>query len=67
MLATDGLTELQPQGTSRTLASVRSADKKLSKERSGEIRSATPQSDLEWCDYAAEKRTRKQRRPVEQE
>lgn len=67
VLATDGLTELQPQGTSRTLASVRSADKKLSKERSGEIRSATPQSDLEWCDYAAGKRTRKQRRPVEQE
>ena len=67
VLATDGLTELQPQGTPRTLASVRSADKKLSKERSGEIRSATPQGDLEWCDYAAEKRKRKQRRPVEQE
>ena len=66
-MATDGLTELQPQGTARTLASVRTADKKLGKERSGEIRSATPEHDLQWCDYATEKKSRKQRRPVEQE
>lgn len=38
VLETDGLTELEPQGTPRTEASVRSADKKLSKQRSSEIR-----------------------------
>ncbi len=43
VLETDGLTELEPQGTPRTEASVRSADKKLSKQRSSEIRKATPE------------------------
>ena len=48
VLETDGLTELEPQGTPRTEASVRSADKKLSKQRSSEIRKATPEKNLQW-------------------
>ncbi len=72
-METDGLTQLEPQGTSRTEASVRSDDRKLSKERSREIRRATPESNLEWCDYSTAEREKKgttaraRRRPVEQE
>lgn len=51
VLETDGLTELKPCGTHRTEAFVRSADKKLSKERSSEIRKSTPEKNIEWCSY----------------
>ncbi len=63
---TDGLTDLKPEGTDRTEASVRSADKKLSKERSGEIRKATPEKNLQWSRYEDGKKADK-RKPVEQE
>ena len=46
---TDGLTDLDPQGTDRTDASVRAADRKLSEQRSGEIRRAMPSEEIEWC------------------
>ncbi len=49
--ATKGLTEIEPQGTPRTEASVRKADAKLSKQRSAEVKNATPESDLQWCRY----------------
>ncbi len=70
---TDGLTQLEPQGTPRTLASVRSDDRKLGKERSREIRRATPESNLEWCEYGSADSGKKgtaartRRHPVEQE
>lgn len=63
---TDGLTDLKPSGTDRTEASVRSADKKLGKERSGEIRKATPEKNLQWSSYGEERKAEK-RKPVEQE
>lgn len=52
VIETEGLTRLDPQGTDRTEASVRSADKKLSKLRSREIRSAMPEKNQQWCDYS---------------
>ena len=67
VLETDGLTQLKPQGTPRTEASVRSADKKLSKERSGEIRKATPEKNLRWCEYDPQDTKASRRQPVEQD
>ena len=67
VLETDGLTQLKPQGTPRTEASVRSADKKLSKERSGEIRKATPEKNLRWCEYEPQDPKASRRQPVEQD
>lgn len=70
---TDGLTQLKPQGTDRTEASVRSSDRKLGKERSREIRRATPERNIEWCEYASADSGKKgaaphpRRHPVEQE
>ena len=49
--STDGLTNIEPRGTKRTLESVRKADKELSKQRSDEVNSATPDSDLQWSNY----------------
>lgn len=49
---TEGLTDIEPEGTSRTLESVKKLDKKLGKERSEEILSATPDKDLQWCSYS---------------
>lgn len=49
---TNGLTELQAQGTDRTNHSVSSMDKKLSKERSEEIKSSMPNKNLQWSDYS---------------
>ena len=49
--STDGLTNIEPRGTRRTLESVREADKELSKQRSDEVNSATPDSDLQWSNY----------------
>lgn len=45
---TNGLLDIEPQGTERTEVSVRKLDEKLAKERSKEILSATPQKDLQW-------------------
>lgn len=62
VLRTDGLTELKIKGSRRTLASVRTADRKLGKERSAEIRRAVPEGEQQWCDYDAvgERRTKQQ-------
>ncbi len=67
VMETGGLTEIEPQGTTRTEASVRSADRKLSKERSGEIRKAVSESGQQWCSYEEEKGKSRRRQPVEQE
>ncbi|MBR5465763.1 MAG: manganese catalase family protein [Alistipes sp.] len=49
--ATNGLTEIEPEGTDRTTESVRKADKELSKRRSQEIRHVTPLKEMSWCCY----------------
>ncbi len=66
MLATDGLTDLKSEGTRRTEASVRSADKKLAKERSGEIRRSTETENQQWCEYRTRKTETRKREPVGQ-
>lgn len=48
---TDGLLNLKPTGTERTEESVDEANKKLSKSRSGEIRKASPNADIQWSPY----------------
>lgn len=49
--STDGLTDIQPTGTDRTEASVKKADDELGKERSQQIKSATPEKNLQWSTY----------------
>lgn len=51
----------------RRLPLVRSADKKLSKERSGEIRKATPEKNLRWCEHEPQDTKASRRQPVEQD
>ena len=53
--ATNGLTDIEPKGTDRTEASVKKMDKALGKERSEEIKKATPEKDLHWCTYSEAK------------
>lgn len=67
VLETEGLTCLKPEGTDRTEASVRAADKRLSKERSTEIKRSMPNKNLQWCEYGTEKNRSHRREPIEQE
>lgn len=50
--ATNGLTDIEPKGTDRTEASVKKMDKALGKERSNEIKKATPEKNLSWSTYS---------------
>lgn len=45
---TDGLLDLQPQGTQRTDKSIQELDKKLSKERSAKVKETNPEKDQQW-------------------
>ena len=49
--STNGLVDLEPEGTDRTAESVKKADEKLSDIRSEEVNSATPQNDIQWSLY----------------
>jgi Mn-containing catalase len=51
VIETEGLTKCEPKGTERTDASVKAADKALSKERAKEIKAATPKGVSEWSSY----------------
>jgi len=46
--STNGLVDLQPEGTDRTQESVAMADKALSETRSKEINSSMPKGDMQW-------------------
>lgn len=48
---TEGLLNIEPTGTTRTEKWVGEIDEKLAKERSNEILSATPKTDMQWSDY----------------
>ena len=68
---TDGLTDIEIEGSPRTLASVRTADRKLSKQRRGEIDRAVTEGEQCWCDCGAGDKSdgssrRTKRQPVEQ-
>ena len=54
--ATNGLRDVKPQGTPRTLESMEKADKELSKQRHKEVDSATPDTNLQWCNYSSDYR-----------
>jgi Mn-containing catalase len=53
--ATNGLTDVKPEGTKRTEKTVEKANKALSKERSTEVKSATPEKDIQWSTYSETK------------
>jgi len=52
---TDGLQDLKPEGTDRTLKSMEKTDKEMSKIRSEEVKSATPMKDIQWSMYGEDK------------
>jgi Mn-containing catalase len=51
VVETEGLTKLKPEGTERTDATVKAADKALAKERTAEIKAATPKGAAQWSTY----------------
>src|SRR5690606_6031789 len=48
---TNGLLDLEPEGTERTLESMKQADEELSKKRSKEVKSSTPKEEIQWSLY----------------
>ncbi len=56
---TNGLLNRQPEGTHRTEEGIRKTEKKLAKERSEEILSATPKENICWCKYEEKKCNKK--------
>src|SRR5690554_3454437 len=51
----NGLVDLKPEGTDRTLKSMEKTDKEMSKIRSEEVKSATPMKDIQWSVYGEDK------------
>jgi len=51
VIATEGLTKVEPVGTERTESTVKKADKALGQLRSEEIKSALPKGATQWSDY----------------
>lgn len=49
--STDGLLDMEPEGTDRTEEMVCKMDKELAKLRSEQILSATPDKDMQWSKY----------------
>src|SRR5690606_14401860 len=53
---TNGLVDMEPDGTTRTMESMREAEKTLGKKRSEEIKSSVPDKDIQWSTYGLEDR-----------
>jgi Mn-containing catalase len=53
--STNGLLDVKPEGTDRTEKTVKKANEALSKERSTEVKSATPMADIQWSTYSDSK------------
>lgn len=49
--STNGLQDIELKGTDRTLESVEREDQELSRVRSEEVSSATPNKDIQWSNY----------------
>ena len=64
---TEGLTEVTVKGSERSRNSVRTADKKLSKIRSEEIRRATTTGEQTWCGYDGQPSDSYEQQPAEQQ
>lgn len=56
VVRTNGLVDREPKGTARTEKTVRNEEEMLGKQRSEEILSATPEKDMQWCDYQSMKK-----------
>ncbi|HYH57466.1 MAG TPA: manganese catalase family protein [Anseongella sp.] len=52
VLETDGLLNMEPTGTQRTEKTVSKKNQELGKLRSGEIKQATPEDNIQWSAYA---------------
>lgn len=52
IMATNGMANLQPQGTERTLEETELKNKEMSDQRSGEIRQAVPRGEKQWSRYS---------------
>ncbi|TPE46162.1 manganese catalase family protein [Pontibacter mangrovi] len=51
VVETNGMVNHKPTGTDRTMESVSSKDKALSKERSQKVKAAVPSGENQWCAY----------------
>ncbi|MEX2593814.1 MAG: manganese catalase family protein [Anditalea sp.] len=51
---TNGLVDMEPEGTTRTKESMREAETTLGKMRSKEIKSSIPDKNIQWSNYGAE-------------
>ncbi|MCC8143996.1 MAG: manganese catalase family protein [Tannerellaceae bacterium] len=49
--STNGLLEVEPEGTDRTEKTVQNINKELARARSKEVKSATPETNLQWSKY----------------
>lgn len=60
--STNGLQDIDPKGTDRTLESVEKDDRELSRVRSEEVNSATPTKDIQWSNYPASPKDKARKR-----
>ena len=60
--STNGLQDIDPKGTDRTLESVEKDDRELSRVRSEEVNSATPTKDIQWSNYTASPKDKPRKR-----
>lgn len=60
--STNGLQDIDPKGTDRTLESVERDDRELSRVRSEEVNSATPTKDIQWSNYPASPKDKPRKR-----
>lgn len=60
--STNGLQDIDPKGTDRTLESVEKNDRELSRVRSEEVNSATPTKDIQWSNYPASPKDKPRKR-----
>lgn len=60
--STNGLQDIDPKGTDRTLESVEKNDQELSRVRSEEVNSATPTKDIQWSNYPASPKDKPRKR-----
>ncbi|MGN6646004.1 MAG: manganese catalase family protein [Cytophaga sp.] len=54
VIETNGLLDLEPKGTKRTLESMQEADKKLSAIRSSEVKEVSPPAENQWSTFLTE-------------
>lgn len=61
---TNGLVDMEPEGTSRTEKSMKEAEKSLGNMRSEKIKSSVPDKNIQWSTYRAENTGNAGREPL---